>query len=67
MATLKDISRHLNHSVTQVRRALNDHSDVNEETRRKVKEAAKTLKYQPNITKRKLASRRSVGLAWLGW
>jgi LacI family transcriptional regulator len=29
MATLKDISRHLNLSVTQVSRALNDHSDVN--------------------------------------
>lgn len=64
MATLKDISRHLNLSVTQVSRALNDHSDVNEDTRRRVKEAAKILKYQPNITARKLASGRSgmVGL-----
>lgn len=64
VATLKDISRHLNLSVTQVSRALNDHSDVNEDTRRKVKEAARTLKYHPNITARKLASGRSgmVGL-----
>ncbi len=64
MATLKDISRQLNLSVTQVSRALNDHSDVNEETRRRVKEAAIILKYQPNITARKLASGRSgmVGL-----
>ena len=64
MATLKDISRHLNLSVTQVSRALNDHSDVSEETRRRVKEAANILKYQPNITARKLASGRSgmVGL-----
>ena len=59
VATLKDISRHLNLSVTQVSRALNDHSDVNEDTRRKVKEAAIALKYQPNITARKLASGRS--------
>ncbi len=64
MATLKDISRALNLSVTQVSRALNDHSDVNEDTRRRVKEAANLLKYQPNITARKLASGRSgmVGL-----
>lgn len=64
MATLKDISRHLNLSVTQVSRALNDHSDVNEETRTRVKEAAKVLKYQPNVTARKLATGRSgmVGL-----
>ena len=64
LATLKDISRTLNLSVTQVSRALNDHSDVNEETRIRVKEAAKVLKYQPNINARKLARGRSgiVGL-----
>ncbi len=64
MTTLKDISRALGLSVTQVSRALNDHSDVNEETRLRVKESAKLLKYQPNLTARKLASGRSgmVGL-----
>ena len=64
MATLKDISRELGLSVTQVSRALNDHSDVNEETRLRVKEAARLLKYQPNLSARKLANGRSgmVGL-----
>lgn len=64
MATLKDIAALLDLSVTQVSRALNDHSDVNETTRQRVKKAAKSLHYQPNISARKLVSGRSgmVGL-----
>ncbi len=64
MATLKDISRRLNLSVTQVSRALNGHADVNEETRQRVMDAAKSLNYHPNLTARKLVSGRSgmVGL-----
>lgn len=64
MATLKDLSRHLGLSVTQVSRALNGHSDVNEATRDRVMEAAKALNYQPNLSARKLATGRSgtVGL-----
>lgn len=64
MATLKDLSRHLGISVTQVSRALNGHSDVNETTRERVREAAVKLNYQPNLSARKLATGRSgtVGL-----
>jgi LacI family transcriptional regulator len=59
MVTLKDVARSVNLSVTQVSRALNDHSDVNEETRRRVKDAAATLGYEPNVSARKLVSGRS--------
>lgn len=59
MVTLKDVARSVSLSVTQVSRALNDHSDVNEETRRRVKEAAVSLGYEPNISARKLVSGRS--------
>ena len=64
MATLKDISRHLGLSVTQVSRALNGHLDVNEDTRLRVMDAAKALNYHPNLSARKLATGRSgiVGL-----
>lgn len=64
MATLKDLSRHLGLSVTQISRALNGHSDVNEATREKVMAAARHLRYQPNLSARKLATGRSgtVGL-----
>ncbi len=59
MATLKDLSRHLSISVTQVSRALNGHSDVSEATRQRVLEAAKALNYHPNIVAQKLVSGRS--------
>lgn len=64
MATLKDLSRHLGLSVTQISRALNGHSDVNEATRDRVMAAARALNYQPNLSARKLATGRSgtVGL-----
>ncbi|MBN8632828.1 MAG: substrate-binding domain-containing protein [Rhodobacterales bacterium] len=64
MATLKDIARALDLSITQVSRALNDHSDVSEDTRLRVKEAARAMNYHPNASARKLVSGRSgmVGL-----
>lgn len=64
MAKLKDIARELGLSITQVSRALNDHWDVNEETRLRVKAKARAMNYQPNLSARKLVSGRSgmVGL-----
>ncbi len=64
MTTLKDLSKVLGLSVTQVSRALNGHSDVNEATRLRVVETAKLLNYHPNLSARKLATGRSgvVGL-----
>ncbi|ETX27179.1 substrate-binding domain-containing protein [Roseivivax isoporae] len=64
MTTLKDLSRHLGLSVTQVSRALNGHSDVSARTRARVETAVKELNYIPNLTARRLVSGRSgvVGL-----
>ena len=59
MATLKDISRALDLSVTQVSRALNGHSDVAVDTRKRVEDMARSLNYRPNISARKLVSGRS--------
>ena len=42
MTTLKDLSRHLGLSVTQVSRALNGHSDVSEATRLRVEKVPKS-------------------------
>lgn len=68
MTTLRDLSRHLGLSVTQVSRALNGHSDVGQETRQRVMAAAQELNYQPNLSARKLVSGRSgiVGLVLPG-
>jgi LacI family transcriptional regulator len=59
MATLKDVARRVGLSVTQVSRALNDHADVSADTKKRVAEAAKALKYHPNVSARKLVSGRS--------
>lgn len=47
-ATLKKISINLNLSVSTVSRALKNHPDISEETKRKVKELASLLEYEPN-------------------
>lgn len=47
-ATLKKISDHLSISISTVSRALKDHQDVSQETKRRVKELATMLDYEPN-------------------
>ncbi|RYG92897.1 LacI family transcriptional regulator [Loktanella sp. IMCC34160] len=66
MTTLKDLSRHLGLSVTQVSRALNDHADVSEKTKVRVRDAAKSLNYEANVLARRLVTGRSgiVGLVY---
>lgn len=59
MVTLKDLSRHLGISVTQVSRAMNGHNDVSENTKERVRKAAKLLNYIPNVSARNLVSGRS--------
>lgn len=53
---IKDIAEILNISVSTVSRALRDTYDVNPETREKVLEVARQLKYKPNIHASALAS-----------
>lgn len=59
MTTLRDLSRRLGLSVTQVSRALNNHDDVSGETRERVHRAAQELGYQPNLSARRLVTGRS--------
>ncbi len=47
-ATLKQLSEILKISISTVSRALKNHPDISEETKRKVKELAETLEYEPN-------------------
>ncbi|MCK8521264.1 LacI family transcriptional regulator [Aquimarina sp. D1M17] len=49
VTTLKMLAQHLNLSVSTVSRALNDHPDINENTKTKVKQLAKSMNYTPNI------------------
>lgn len=47
-ATLKEISKILNMSISTVSRALKNHPDISEATKKKVQEAAAMLEYEPN-------------------
>ena len=52
MVSMKDVAVECGVSIATVSKALNDHSDISEETRRKVKEAANRLGYYPNSAAR---------------
>lgn len=56
---MKDIAQDLGVSLMTVSKALRNHSDIGEETRRRVLERARELKYQPNLVARSLVSRRT--------
>jgi LacI family transcriptional regulator len=47
-ATLKKISVQLNLSISTISRALKNHPDISENTKRKVKELAALMEYEPN-------------------
>lgn len=47
-ATLKNISKILSLSISTVSRALKNHPDISEQTKKKVQEAATMLDYEPN-------------------
>lgn len=47
--TIKDIAHELNIAPSTVSRALKDHANISDKTKRKVKELAEKWNYQPNI------------------
>ncbi|MBB5753164.1 LacI family DNA-binding transcriptional regulator [Prosthecomicrobium pneumaticum] len=53
---LKELAAHLGLSQTTVSRALNGYPEVNEETRRRVLDAARRYDYRPNASARRLAT-----------
>jgi LacI family transcriptional regulator len=56
---MKDIARDLGVSVMTVSKALRDHSDIGEETRKRVLKRAQDLNYLPNAHARSLVTGRS--------
>ncbi len=57
--TIKDIARELGISPSTVSRALKDHPDISQKTRKAVKELAEKLHYEPNAIALSLRSRSS--------
>lgn len=63
MITIKDIAEKAGVSYATVSRALNNRSDVSEETRLRIMELAANMGYQPNAIARSLVNRRSMIIA----
>jgi LacI family transcriptional regulator len=63
--TIKDLAAELKLSITTISRALNGYSDVGDETRKRVAEAARTMGYRPNRNAQRLVTRRTHNLGWV--
>jgi LacI family transcriptional regulator len=64
-ASIRDVARHLNISITTVSRALNNYDDVAEETRQRVLKAAAELGYTPNRAARQLRRKYSDTIGYI--
>lgn len=63
--TMRDIAKQLGISVATVSRALNNHENVNEETKQKVLTLVKELNYTPNAIARNLSKNENNNIAFL--
>jgi LacI family transcriptional regulator len=63
--TIKDLAAELELSITTISRALNGYSDVGEETRKRIAEAAQQRGYRPNRNAQRLVTRRTHNIAWV--
>ncbi len=59
MVSMKDISVACGVSVATVSKALNDHKDIGEATKEKIRKTAKEMGYLPNISARALKNNRT--------
>lgn len=59
LVTIKDLARELKISASTVSRALKNHPDISEDTKRAVNELAEKLNYQPNAVALSLKQQRS--------
>lgn len=65
MISMKELARHCGVSVATVSKALNDQSDIGEDTKTKIKKAAEKLGYFPNAAARSLKTNRSYNIGVL--
>ncbi len=63
--TIKDVAERVGRSITTVSRALNDYDDVNEETRRRIKQVAKEMGYHPSSIAQKLRKKRTETIGFI--
>ncbi|MCU0445975.1 MAG: LacI family DNA-binding transcriptional regulator [Microscillaceae bacterium] len=64
-ATIKDIAKELNISPSTVSRALKNHPDISQETKKAVVELADKMEYQPNSIALSLRKSKSNTIGFL--
>jgi len=62
---LKDIAWKTGYSIKTVSRAINDHPDVNENTRRKILTVAREYSYYPNLMAKSLRTRKTYTIGYI--
>ena len=65
MVSMKDIAKKCGVSVATVSKALNDHKDIGDETRRRIRSVAEEMGYMANSVARALKTNRSYNLGIL--
>ena len=65
MVSMKDIAEKCSVSVATVSKALNNHNDIGEETKKLVKATAEKLGYYPNSSARALKTKKSSNIGVL--
>lgn len=65
MVSMKDIAAACGVSVATVSKALNNHSDIGEETKQHIKEVARNMGYSPNALARALKTNRTYNIGVL--
>lgn len=65
MASLKDIAKSCDVSVATVSKALNNHTDISEETKERIRQVAKEVGYSPNSSARALKTNRTYSIGVL--
>ena len=59
MVSMKDIAAACGVSVATVSKALNNHSDISDETKAVIKQKAREMGYHPNFSSRALKTNKS--------
>jgi LacI family transcriptional regulator/LacI family purine nucleotide synthesis repressor len=65
MTSIKDISKACGVSVATVSKALNDHKDIGEETKKNIRKVAREMGYSPNFAARALKTNRTYSIGVL--
>ncbi|MBO4390057.1 MAG: LacI family DNA-binding transcriptional regulator [Lachnospiraceae bacterium] len=65
MVSMKDVAESCGVSIATVSKAMNDHSDISEETKQRIRRTAEKMGYFPNLAARALKTNRTYNIGVL--